>query len=490
MSKKYIFLFLKHFKYMKLSTKIYIVLFLITLVGGLVTSSHLLSAISVVDGELVFSMKTLSWVCLCFNIVNFVLGNILYFRFLKTRKYNSMLFFATAPLVITFGGIVFALSSLNNLSGKVVKIVKTALNVKTTNYNNYIWIGVALIVILILMFVTFSLLAKPVKKVEQATKKLSFGEVKDNINIGGNKQFLEIENSLNKINDSFKKKDEMIRQTNLEYQKIVPKQILKFLGKKSVLELELGSQVKKVATTLFCSIKNKGEISQSVSLEENFNYINSYHSVVSPIIRKFGGFIDKYINDGIFAVFASPESAYSCCLQITKTINQKNLEQNNSLAIELSLAIHTSEIIFGVVGDETQKSPTVISNSIDILNKINDINNVFGSTLIVTKDFLSNLQSSYKLMYRYIGNVGVDDSKDILSIFECLDIYPRQKRDKLTKCHIEFENAVRYYVNGKYELARDIFERVYKKEKDDKVCYIFYNKCCENLDGKCINLHE
>ena len=198
---------------MKLSTKIYIVLFLITLVGGLVTSSHLLSAISVVDGEIIFSMSTLSWVCLCFNIVNFTLGNILYFRFLKTRKYNSMLFFATAPLMITFGGIVFALSSLNNLSGKVVKIVKTVLNVKTTNYNNYIWIGVALIVLLILLFVTFSLLAKPVKRVEQATKRLSFGEVKDNINIGGNKQFLEIENSLNKINDTFKKKDEMIKQT-------------------------------------------------------------------------------------------------------------------------------------------------------------------------------------------------------------------------------------------------------------------------------------
>ena len=143
-----------------------------------------------------------------------------------------------------------------------------------------------------------------------------------------------------------------------------------------------------------------------------------------------------------------------------------------------------------VVRIVVELSGCVIMSTRGIPTSTNDINNVFGSTLVVTKDFLSNMQSSYKFAYRYIGNVTIDDSKDILSIFECLDIYPRQKRDKLTKFHIEFENGVRYFVNGKYELSRDAFEKVYKKEKDDKVCYIFYNKCCENLDGKCINLHE
>ena len=60
----------------------------------------------------------------------------------------------------------------------------------------------------------------------------------------------------------------------------------------------------------------------------------------------------------------------------------------------------------------------------------------------------------------------------------------------LDKYHIEFENGVRAFVNGKYEQAKDIFETVYHKEKDDKVCYVYYNKCCENLGNKMLNLHE
>ena len=32
-----------------------------------------------------------------------------------------------------------------------------------------------------------------------------------------------------------------------------------------------------------------------LSLEENFNFLNSYLNVVSPVVRRFSGFIDKYL---------------------------------------------------------------------------------------------------------------------------------------------------------------------------------------------------
>ena len=36
---------------------------------------------------------------------------------------------------------------------------------------------------------------------------------------------------------------------------------------------------------------------------------------------------------------------------------------------------------------------------------------------------------------------------------------------------------------GKYSVAKDMFEKVYKAEKEDKVCYLYYNKCEEKLAG-------
>ena len=60
----------------------------------------------------------------------------------------------------------------------------------------------------------------------------------------------------------------------------------------------------------------------------------------------------------------------------------------------------------------------------------------------------------------------------------------------LKKFHTEFENGVRDYINGKFDQAKDIFEKVYKKEKDDKICYVYYNKCCESMGNHPLNLHE
>ena len=475
---------------MKLNTKIFIVVFIVSLVGSSVTSMYLFSAISLLPEGITVNMTTAAWICVVFTIINIIASSILYIKFLRTRKFNSMLFFSTVPFILIFGASTFILANINNFTGQTFTIVRTALNISTTNYNNYFWLAFIAIIVLVLLFVTFSIVSKPVKKVEQATKRLAYGEVKDNISIGGSKQFLEIENSLNKINDNYKKKDEVIKKTNLEYEKIVPKQILKFLGKKNMLELEVGSQVKKTATTLFCNIRNSGLINQTLSLEENFNYINSYLNVVSPVIRKYGGFVDKYLDDGILAVFANAQSAISCGIQIVKTVSQKNLETKDMPNLDVGIGVHTGEVIFGVVGDDIRKAPTLISNSVNIASKMDEINKVYGSVMIMSKQTLNELPSTYKFEYRYVGNLKIEDQKEVLSIFECLDVYPRQKREKLIKFHNDFENGVRAFVNGKFQDAKSIFEKVYQKEKDDKVCYVYYNKCCESLGNHSLNLHE
>ena len=475
---------------MKTNTKIYIVIFLISLVGGSLTSRYLFSAISISQYGIQFNMNTWAWVCVVFNILNLVSGNILYFKFLKTRKFNSMLFFATVPLTLIFGVCTYFLATINNLKSQTFTLIKSVLKISNTNYNNYYWLAVITIIYLIILFVTFSLLSNPVKKIEKATKKLSFGELKDKITIGGNKQFLEIENSLNKINDNYKKKDDFIKQTNLEYEKFVPKPLIRFLGKKNVLELEIGSQVKKTATLLFCNLRNSQVVSETLSLEENFNFINSYLNVVSPIIKKNGGFVDRYQEDGLVAVFVSAKNAVSCGIQIVKTINQKNLESKNVPSIDVGIGIHTDEMIFGVVGDETRKTPTIISNSVNVSSKLDEVNKKYGSIMVLSKNTLNELPTNFAFLYRYIGNLNIADNKDIISVFECLDVYPRQKREKLNKYHNEFENGVREYVNGKFSVAKDIFEKVYSKEKDDKVCYVYYNNCVENLGRRPLNMHE
>ena len=465
---------------MRTSTKVLMILYILTLVGVILTSTFLFSAITITDNGINLNFDTWAYVSLGIVTINSIFAIILYLRFLRSQKISSKLFFSVVPITIVFAIATYFLATINNYNNNTVSVVKQVLQINGTNINNYLWIILLTLIYLLIVFVLFRVITKPIRRIEQAIERLSDGYVGDRISIGTGSQYQKIEYDLNKINDNYKKKENIIKQTNIEYEKYIPKQFIKFLGKNSILDLTVGTQVQKEVTTLFCDIRNSTQVSTTLSLEENFNYINSYLNVVSPIIRKYNGFIDKYLGDGIMAVFTRSRQAYDCAHAIIKAIQEKNATNVSMPNIEVGVSLNTGDVVFGVVGDDTRKSITVISDSVNFTAKIGEVNKVFGSLITFSKSTLNDLSSNLNINYRYIGNL-MFDNKEYISIFESLDAYPRSKRDKLIKYKIDFEQGVRAYVNGKFNQSRDIFESVYKKEKDDKVCYVFYNKSVDKL---------
>jgi class 3 adenylate cyclase len=81
------------------------------------------------------------------------------------------------------------------------------------------------------------------------------------------------------------------------------------------LEVKLGDQTQKEMTVLFSDIRSFTRLSEKMTPQENFNFINAYFKRVGPIVRKNGGFIDKYIGDAIMALFpASADDAIHAAL--------------------------------------------------------------------------------------------------------------------------------------------------------------------------------
>ena len=464
---------------MKTSTKIWIMIFAISSIGLAFTSAYIFSALSLAPNGIKITMTTPAWIGIVLAIINTISGNILYIRFLKSRKFNTMLFFSTVPTTLAFGTLVYVLATINTNNANVIQVVKTALQINSGNNNNTYWIILLVIIYLAVIFVVFSIVTKPIRKIEKACSKLSFGEVKNQINIGGSKDFKEIEYSLNKINDNYKQKEAYIQKTHSEFEKFIPKQIIKMFGKKNVLQLEVGTKLQKEVTALFCDIHNSEAVASTQSMEENFNYINSYLNLVSPLIHKHNGFVDKYLGDGILAVFTSPDQAVNCAHAICKVISLKNLQNKSLPNLDVGISITTTDVVFGVVGDEVRKAPTIISNVMDTLAKMQDINKKFGSVIVFSKNTLNSISGKTDILFRYIGNIQNQDAKQQISLFESLSVYQKQKRDRLEKYRTEFEEGVRKYNNAKFAEAQTIFENVYRQEKDDKVCYVYYNKCTE-----------
>lgn len=468
---------------MRTSTKILIVITIALFIPNIFLTKYLLKAIVPTGNGFTFNFTPLAWVSLAFQVLFNVVFGILFFRFLKTQRLSNVIFFSAFPLTLVYGVFMVYITAVKNLDGVVAESVRSTLNItkNQTSYNNFLWAGVATLVYLVALFVIILFSCRPLSKVENIAQKLGDGRMKfDDYKIGGGKQFKDIENSFNKINYNYKEKENKIRQTNLEAQKFIPKQFFKFLGKNSIEELELGNQVKKNATTLFCDLKSATNISRSLSLEENFNYINSYLKVVAPLIRRFDGFIDKYLGDGVLAVFSKPQDAIECAHAILHAIDVKNKSQKELPAIDARLSINTGEIIFGIVGDEERKSPTIISDVVNLASKMEEINLYIGTKLLISKTSLNELPHNYDFDYRYTGALSLEDGSQI-PLFESLNYYPKNKREKLKKLKGKFENGVRAYNEKKYDEAKEIFEYVLHYVADDKPSFVYFNKASEKL---------
>lgn len=469
---------------MRTSTKILIILTIVCFVPSFFLTKYLLAAIVPTGNGFEFEFTALAWVGLAFQILSNILFGILFFRFLKTQRLSNSIFFSVVPLTLVYGAFMVYITAVKNLTGVTAESVRATLKIveAENSYNNLLWAGLATIVYLIAIFVIIVFSCRPLSKVENIAEKLGDGRLKhDDFKVGGGKQFKEIENSLNKINYNYKEKENKVRKTNLGNQKFLSKQFFKFLGKEGVEQLEIGNQVEKTATTLFCDLKSETNISRTLSLEENFNYINSYLKVVSPLIKRFDGFVDKYLGDGLLAVFGKPQDAIECAHSILKAIEVKNKSQKDFPAIDARISINTGEVVFGIVDEDEKKTATIISNALNISAKIEEINAYIGTKLLISKQSLNDLPENFDFDYRFTGALSLDGEIQI-PLFESLNYYPKNKKEKLKKLKNKFEEAVRTYNEKDFETAKELFSYVLHYVADDKPSFIYFNKCCEKLN--------
>ncbi len=405
--------------------------------------------------------------------------NILFFIFvLKDKKITTKLYCTILPLTLLFAASLYYLLEGDRNSG-LLRLVMQDMGGKVNFGNTSVSIIYLLFGLYVgIVFLAIALITSPIRKVQRAVVKLESGHLDEDIKIGAGKEFSIIEKGLNKINTNYKESKLLFDRLNYEYSKYLPQQFVKALGKKSILELSLGCNIQKEITTMFIDIRNSTKTSYTLSLSENFTFINKYLGIIGPIVRKHEGFVDKYLGDGVLAIFLKPEQALDAGSEIIKAINTDS-KALGIYSTEVGIGIHTGEVVIGVIGDKKRLSATVISDSVNSASYLERQNRTLGSNLLFTKNTLNALDKRYKLNYRYVGTFELTKDNSI-SIFESLDCFEDKKRQSLIETKTEFENGVRCFeLNG--SSCKKAFENCLQKEKSDKVAKYYLAKRLSKL---------
>ncbi|MBL8020659.1 MAG: guanylate cyclase [Leptospirales bacterium] len=260
--------------------------------------------------------------------------------------------------------------------------------------------------------------------------------------------------------------------------RFVPKEFLRCLGKDSLEGIQLGDAVQRDMTVLFSDIRSFTTISEGMTPTENFQFLNALYRRICPLIREHHGFIDKYIGDGIMALFPeNPRDAVTTAIemnQLLRIYNDQRLKQGYA-PIRIGIGIHSGKLILGTIGEAQRMEGTVISDAVNLASRMESLTKHYGAVLLVTESTLQNV-SANDFMRRTLDRVRVKGKQEQVSIVEILDCESPEIRDLKLTTLADFESAIKAYNAQDFETAAQSFGRVLEQNPNDLTARIYLTR--------------
>ncbi len=285
--------------------------------------------------------------------------------------------------------------------------------------------------------------------------------------------------SLNQI-ESSKSELEKIAAASARF---VPREFLKFLKRESIVDARLGDAVQAEMTIMFADIRSFTSLSESMSPQENFEFLNSYLSRVGPVIRQYDGFIDKYIGDGIMALFPnSAEDAVQAAIEMQQQVKIYNKHRENSgyKPISIGIGLHTGSLMLGTIGEAERMESTVISDAVNLASRVEGLTKLYGVGIVASVQTLCRIDDPQHYKCRFLDRVQVKGKQTPVAVFEIYDGDSDIMIELKTQTQTYFEQGIFFHYQQQYAQAKQMFLRVLQVNKEDKAA-IFYVERCDML---------
>ena len=266
----------------------------------------------------------------------------------------------------------------------------------------------------------------------------------------------------------------------------VPRDLISFLGRDSLLDIELGDQIEKNMSVIFTDIRDFTSLSESMSPQQTFNLINSYLSVMNPVVSAHHGMIDKYMGDAIMALFpTAADDALSAALSMLARLDEYNAGRERAAyaPIRIGIGVNTGLLMLGVIGGGNRMEGTVLGHTVNLASRLQTLTKTYGTPLLISEHTLYSLSEPEKFMVRHLGRVKVAYKTQPESIYEVFNHDAPQIREEKLRSLKKFEEALACYHTRNVSRALPILEEIVHDNPHDIPAKVFLQRCTSYLSS-------
>jgi class 3 adenylate cyclase len=271
-----------------------------------------------------------------------------------------------------------------------------------------------------------------------------------------------------------------LTQQSEAFRRYVPQEFLRLLQKESVLHIKLGDCIERKMTVLFSDIRSFTTLSESMSPQANFEFINTYLRAMEPMVSRHQGFIDKFIGDAIMALFdRQADDAVRAAIDMLHTLAGYNTERagHGHSPIQIGIGINTGNLMLGTIGGEAHMEGTVISDAVNLASRVESLTKTYGVELLVSEDALAAMADPSAFQMREIDHVRVRGKTKPVRLYEVCDADAPEVRKGKRASQAKFAEALGHFYEGKLEDARAAWQECARVCPHDKAARMQVERC-------------
>jgi adenylate cyclase len=274
-------------------------------------------------------------------------------------------------------------------------------------------------------------------------------------------------------------REQELKRLNQSFARFFPAEYLRFLRKETVTDVQLGDYVSKTMAVMFSDIRSFTTISETMTPQENFNFVNAYLKRVSPEIRNHYGIIVKFLGDGMMAVFpegADDAVAAGVAKQLRVQEYNKQRQDRGDRPIQVGIGIHVGHMMLGMVGEANRIQGDAFSDTVNLTSRLEGLTRFYGVSMLISEQTLDHLSDPSCYQIRFLDRVIVKGRNEPIAIYEVLDAETQDVQHLKRQTQIPFEQGVECYRSGLLNDAKLHFEQVLAINAADKTASLYLDR--------------
>jgi adenylate cyclase len=219
----------------------------------------------------------------------------------------------------------------------------------------------------------------------------------------------------------------------------------------------LGGELREV-TILFSDIAGYSGLSENLTPAALVADLNRYFARMTEIVQRHGGFVDKFIGDGILAVFGAPlaegrhaAAGVQAALDMIAALTNDPTLTLNGQPIRIRIGLHTDRVIVGNIGAPNRFNYTVVGDGVNLASRLEGVAKMYHVAIIASDETRRAAGESHS--FRELDQVRVVGRDQPVTLFEPLA--PDSKIDA-----VRFAEPLQLWRSGDFPAAAALFRHL------------------------------